>query len=344
MKVGYAFVVGDLLHCGHLVFLERCKQHCDFLIVGVYSDELSCVYKRKPIIPFIQRIRMVAALKAVDMVVKVENKDCTPMLKKLTAEGWKIDYLFHGDDWKNVKGKDYIESIGGKLIQPPYKHPYGVNTTKIISKIRYRYYRGKLKVLILCARQSFSKAREIFPNRSVIKALWKVGGERIIDRQIRLLRDKGITDITIIYSESTKAIKDQVKGVKYFEVKHKTNKCNDILECKKLFEKGTMILLGDVFFTRKGLNRILSVPVKDILWVRARRHGMFESILLIVNGIGAAKLRKFKPGVPAPPLWSIKEKLSPVPQMLTFNKGVFDIDYPEDIANAERLIKLEEVE
>jgi len=143
MKVGYAFVVGDLLHCGHIVFFERCKQHCDFLIVGVYTDKLTMSYKHKPIIPLEQRIRMLAALKIVDKVVIVKHKDCTPMLKKLTAEGWKIDFLFHGDDWKRVKGKDYIESIGGKLIQPPYKHPYGVNTTKIINKIRNRYSRNK---------------------------------------------------------------------------------------------------------------------------------------------------------------------------------------------------------
>lgn len=134
MKVGYAFVVGDLLHIGHLKFFKKCKKYCDYLIVGVYTNNLAASYKRRPVIPFEERIELVKALKLVDMVVKVESKDCTPMLKKLTEEGWKISFLFHGDDWEKVEGKDYIESIGGKLIQTPY-YPKQT-TTKIIQKIR----------------------------------------------------------------------------------------------------------------------------------------------------------------------------------------------------------------
>jgi len=134
MKVGYAFVVGDLLHCGHLNFFEECRKHCNFLIVGVYTDELAMTYKRKPIITFNHRLRLISALRVVDMVVTVGNKDCTPMLKKLTKAGWKISFLFHGDDWKHVKGTKYIESIGGRLIQPKYFKE--TNTTMIVKKIR----------------------------------------------------------------------------------------------------------------------------------------------------------------------------------------------------------------
>ena len=92
-------------------------------------------YKRKPIIPFEDRIELVKALRPVDMVVKVENKDATSMLKKLREEGWDVKFLFHGDDWKSeeIKGKDYIESIGGELILLPYYKP--MNTTWIIDEI-----------------------------------------------------------------------------------------------------------------------------------------------------------------------------------------------------------------
>lgn len=135
--VGYCFVVCDLLHIGHLHFFEKCKGYCDFLIVGVYTDELTEKYKRRPIIPFEQRIAMVMALKPVNAVVEVNHKDATSMLKKLTEVGWKISFLFHGDDWKNVKGRRYIKSIGGKLIQPKYLK--GMDATSIINKIRRRY-------------------------------------------------------------------------------------------------------------------------------------------------------------------------------------------------------------
>lgn len=140
MIVGYAFVVADLLHKGHVLFLRKCKKYCDFLIVGVYTDELTATYKRKPIMPFEERRYLVEALKPVNMVVKVENRDCTVMLKKLASAGWKISFLFHGDDWslKNdldlQKSKATIESLGGKLILTPYFH--GQTTTKIIEKIQ----------------------------------------------------------------------------------------------------------------------------------------------------------------------------------------------------------------
>jgi len=59
------------------------------------------------------------------------------MLKQLMKYGCKIDFLFHGDDWKKVKGQEYIESIGGKLILLPYTK--GISTTLIIDKIKRRY-------------------------------------------------------------------------------------------------------------------------------------------------------------------------------------------------------------
>jgi len=123
--------------------LTECKKHCDFLIVGVYTDELTQSYKRLPIIPFKERFKMIEALKVVDKVVKVINRDCTPMLKKLRDDGWNITRLFHGSDWNPKKDKDlqmskqYIESVGGKLIQPKYYED--CSTTRIINEIIKRH-------------------------------------------------------------------------------------------------------------------------------------------------------------------------------------------------------------
>lgn len=146
-NVGYAFVVGDLLHYGHLHFLKECKKHCDFLIVGVYTDELTMTYKRRPVIPFEERIELIQALRVVDMVVVVHNRSCVPMLKQLTEDHWKIRFLFHGTDW-NVKtdkdlidSKAYIESIGGQLVQPAYYE--GTTTSGIIKEIIMRYSNGE---------------------------------------------------------------------------------------------------------------------------------------------------------------------------------------------------------
>ena len=58
-KVGYTTGVYDLFHIGHLNILKRAKEHCDYLIVGVSTDEVVESYKgKKPVIPFSERIEI----------------------------------------------------------------------------------------------------------------------------------------------------------------------------------------------------------------------------------------------------------------------------------------------
>lgn len=138
MIVGYAFVVGDLFHIGHVRFLEKCKTYCDYLIVGVYTDELTMTYKRKPVFSLEERLEIVQSCRFVDEVRVVHNKDCTPMLKKIKNQGYTLKFLFHGDDWsrEEVKGTDYIESIGGQLVQDFERL---TSTTEIIDRIKAEY-------------------------------------------------------------------------------------------------------------------------------------------------------------------------------------------------------------
>lgn len=134
MTIGYAFVVADLFHIGHLQFLESAKKYCDYLIVGVLTDVATESYKRTPIIPLSERIRIVGALRCVDTVVIQSSRDPTETMKALVRAGIDIKILLHGDDWKEIPGTEYIESIGGKLVKLPYyKHH---TTTQIIEKIR----------------------------------------------------------------------------------------------------------------------------------------------------------------------------------------------------------------
>jgi len=151
--IGYAFVVADLFHYGHLHFLRECKKHCDYLIVGVYTDELTMTYKRRPIIPFEERLAIVEAIREVDKVIKVTDRSCIPALKQLAKEGYKISYLFHGTDWNAHKDPDlkasaeYMKSIGGDLIQPEYFQ--GCSTTSIIKDIIKRYQTKDLDQKVL---------------------------------------------------------------------------------------------------------------------------------------------------------------------------------------------------
>ena len=63
---GYVPGVYDLFHIGHLNLIRNCKKYCDYLIVGVLTDELVEFYKgKKPFIPFAERAEIIEALKDV---------------------------------------------------------------------------------------------------------------------------------------------------------------------------------------------------------------------------------------------------------------------------------------
>lgn len=98
MTVGYTTGVFDMFHIGHLNILRRAKERCDYLIVGVSTDEVVESYKHhKPIIPFEQRAAIVEAIKYVDEVVPQTTMDKTEFLKSR-----HFDVMFHGDEWKGT--------------------------------------------------------------------------------------------------------------------------------------------------------------------------------------------------------------------------------------------------
>ena len=98
-KIGYTTGVFDLFHIGHLEILRKAKQNCDYLIVGVSTDELVQKYKNKrPIITFEQRIEIIKSIKYVDEVVVQKDRDKLSALHKI---GFNI--MFVGDDWKGSK-------------------------------------------------------------------------------------------------------------------------------------------------------------------------------------------------------------------------------------------------
>lgn len=126
-KIGYTTGVFDMFHIGHLNILKRAKEQCDFLIVGVSTDELVESYKhKKPIVPFEERLAIVSAIKYVDQVV--------PQLSMDKVDAWKqlhFDAVFHGDDWKGSDLYNGIASrlsaVGCELVFLP--HTEGVSST-----------------------------------------------------------------------------------------------------------------------------------------------------------------------------------------------------------------------
>lgn len=95
--IGYTTGVFDLFHIGHLNIIKNAKSHCDYLIVGVTSDEeVKRVKGISTFIPLEERIEIIKSLKYVDEVVVEDNTD-----KIIAWEKLKYDKLFKGSDWKN---------------------------------------------------------------------------------------------------------------------------------------------------------------------------------------------------------------------------------------------------
>ncbi len=109
-KIGYTTGVFDMFHIGHLNILRRAKEQCDYLIVGVSTDELVQSYKHKtPVIPFEQRKQIVEAIKYVDEVVPQTSMDKFSAWSRL-----HFDAVFHGDDWR---GSDMYNDVEKKLSE-----------------------------------------------------------------------------------------------------------------------------------------------------------------------------------------------------------------------------------
>lgn len=119
-KVGYTTGVFDMFHIGHLNILKRAKAMCDYLIVGVSTDEVVQEYKhKKPVIPFEDRLAIVEAIKYVDKAIPQTTMDKMVAYKEL-----HFDALFHGSDWKDSTMYDEIEksfsAIGVDVVFLPH--------------------------------------------------------------------------------------------------------------------------------------------------------------------------------------------------------------------------------
>ena len=125
--VGYTTGVFDLFHMGHLNLLKRAKEQCDYLIVGVSTDECVKNYKHKtPVVPFEERKAIVESIRYVDKVVPQEVMD------KIKAwETLRFDVMFHGDDWKGTalynRYEEEFAKVGVQIIYLP--HTRGVSST-----------------------------------------------------------------------------------------------------------------------------------------------------------------------------------------------------------------------
>ncbi|MBQ8351560.1 MAG: adenylyltransferase/cytidyltransferase family protein [Clostridia bacterium] len=133
MIIGYTTGVYDMFHIGHLNILRRAKEQCDYLIVGVSTDELVRREKNKtPIIPFAERCAIVEAVRYVDKVVPQIDKN------KLAAwEQYHFNKMFVGSDWKGTPQWQSFEKqfspLGVEIVY--LDHTEGISSTILRDKL-----------------------------------------------------------------------------------------------------------------------------------------------------------------------------------------------------------------
>lgn len=121
-RVGYCAGVYDLYHVGHLNIFKRAKELCDYLIVGVVTDEGVRKWKKvEPYVPFEERIRMVQSCEYVDEAVRI------PLMYGSTQDAFRkynFDVQFSGSDYENdpawLEVRDWLRAHGSEMVFFPY--------------------------------------------------------------------------------------------------------------------------------------------------------------------------------------------------------------------------------
>ena len=125
--------VFDILHRGHLRYLQAARGHGDLLVVGLNSD--ASVRRNKgpsrPINPEQERAEVLEALTCVDAVAVFDDDTPADIIRRVQP-----DVLVKGADWPadQIVGRDTVEARGGRVILEPVEEGY--STTALIEKIR----------------------------------------------------------------------------------------------------------------------------------------------------------------------------------------------------------------
>lgn len=126
----------DIVHIGHVKYLEKASHFGDILIVGINSDRSIKNIKgpKRPIVEQSDRARVIAGLGCVDYVSVFDEATPIKLIKAI-----KPDVLVKGADWELNKmvGADYIKSYGGKAVSIPLVK--GRSTSNIIRRIASRF-------------------------------------------------------------------------------------------------------------------------------------------------------------------------------------------------------------
>jgi D-beta-D-heptose 7-phosphate kinase/D-beta-D-heptose 1-phosphate adenosyltransferase len=124
--------VFDLLHRGHVEYLEEAAMLGDRLVVGVNADVSVRRLKgpARPIVPGEERAELVGALACVDAVVLFDDDTPERLIHEL-----RPGVLVKGGDWAvdRIVGREFVESLGGRVVSVPLRE--GLSTSALVERI-----------------------------------------------------------------------------------------------------------------------------------------------------------------------------------------------------------------
>jgi rfaE bifunctional protein nucleotidyltransferase chain/domain len=126
----------ELLHVGHVRYLEAARAQGDCLVVGLNSDGSVRQIKgpKRPVVPEQERAEVLASLACVDLVTIFDEPDPLATIRKVMP-----DVLVKGADWAEdaIIGREVVEGYGGRVVRIPVSE--GASTTRIIERIIASY-------------------------------------------------------------------------------------------------------------------------------------------------------------------------------------------------------------
>ena len=132
-KIAFTNGTFDILHAGHVAYLQKARTFGDVLIVGLNSDKSVKSYKNsyRPINPEKDRATVLAGLGCVDYIVLFQDPTPIELIQRI-----KPHYLIKGSDWEkeSIAGAGEVESWGGRVKR--IRLLAGRSTTNIIKRIR----------------------------------------------------------------------------------------------------------------------------------------------------------------------------------------------------------------
>ncbi len=130
----------DILHAGHINYLNRARSFGDLLMIGLNSDASIKLIKGadRPIIEQYQRALVLSALSCVDCIVLFDDKDPENLIKEVMP-----DVLVKGADWEedDIVGSDIVKQNSGVIKRVEFE--VDISTTQIIKKINGLFHGKK---------------------------------------------------------------------------------------------------------------------------------------------------------------------------------------------------------